>query len=182
MSALSETSPQDPLYYAPRRLRDRAAPPLSSFDEAQSAREAAPGGRPIRTSLDTSLENAVYQSLRRPLEPEFMNEPSAMARGMDRRKVLYGGAAVGISALAALFFVLMVREPDVGAYVAAAVQSIKAAQPKQSETGAASAPSEFRGLAASTEASPSSTPEQSEKLLQRFKQWRERTGVAGTSQ
>src|SRR5262245_5120384 len=114
----NQTSPHDPLHYAPRRLRERARRPLPPFESAQPEREAGPGERPSRTSLDLSLEDAVFQSLRRPLDPEVMHEPSAMARDRSRRRILLSAAAVGISALAALVFVLMVREPDAGALAA----------------------------------------------------------------
>jgi hypothetical protein len=169
----NQTSPHDPLHYAPRRLRERARTPLSVADKAQSEREAGPGERPIRTSLDTSLENAVFQSLRRPLDPEVMHQPSAVARDRGRRRMLFPAAAVGISALAALLFVLMVREPDAGAF---AVQAMKAAQ--QSNT----ALSEFRGLLRSPEADQPATHERSDKLLKQFMQWRQKAGSAETSQ
>ena len=168
----NQTSPHDPLHYAPRRLRERARTPLSALESAQSEREAGPGERPSRTSLDLSLENAVFQSLRRPLDPEVMREPLAMARDRVRRRILLPAAAAGISALAALVFVLMVREPDAGALAAAikAVQQGNAALFK------------FRGLPGSTEASQPAKHEQSDKLLQQFMQWRLKTGSAETLQ
>lgn len=167
-----ETSPHDLLHYAPRRLRARARTPLSFADKAQSEREAGPGERPIRTSLDASLENAVFQSLRRPLDPEFMHEPSPVARGRARRRMLFPAAAIGISALAALLFVLMVHKPDAGAF---AVQAVKAAQQSN-------AAPEFRGLPRSPEADQPAMHEQSDKLLKQFMQWRQKAGSAGTSQ
>jgi hypothetical protein len=167
MSALREqdrTTPHDPLYYAPRRLRERARAPLSSFDEPQSEPDTAPAER--RASVDIALENAVYQSLRRPLEPEVMDEPSAPRRDRNRRKVLFGAAAIGVSAVAALCFVLMVhasQEPNIAASFAAAVQLMKTAQPQQ-------------------RASQTATPEQSEQLLEQFMQWRRKNSSAETSQ
>ena len=167
MSASSEqdrTTPHDPLHYAPRRLRERPRSPQSTFGEAQSESEAGLAER--RTSIDIAHDNTVYQSLRRPLAPQVMDEPSALTRDRNRRKVLFGAAAIGVLAVAALFFVLMVHpspEPNAAASFAAAVQSMKAAQSQQSATQTV-------------------TPEQSEKLLQQFMAWRQKNSSAETSQ
>jgi hypothetical protein len=157
-----EPTPNDPLYYAPRRIRERPEPPLNP--------ESPP---PI----------SVYQNLPRSLDPEVMQEVTALARDhVDRRKALFGAAAIGVSALAALFVVLMVhasQEPDAGAAsFAAAVQSMKT-QPQQGDGGSKPALSEFRGLLASTDASQAAPREQSDKTLQQFMQWRQK---AETSQ
>jgi hypothetical protein len=164
MSASSKqdpTTPLDPLYYAPRRLRERPRSPQSTFGEAQSELETGLAER--RTSIDIARDNAFYQSLRRPLEPEVMDEPSAL---WDRRKVLFGAAAIGVLVVAALFFVLVLhpaQEPNAAASLAAAAQSMKAAQSQQSATQTV-------------------TPEQSEKLLQQFMLWREKNSSAETYQ
>src|SRR5271156_444734 len=111
MSAMSEQdqpTPNDPLYYAPRRLREKPEPPINPA-------------------------NSLYQSLPRALDPEIMQEAAALTRDLDRRKALFGAVAIGVSALAALFVVLMVhasQEPDAGASFAAAVQSMKTVQPQ----------------------------------------------------
>ena len=165
MSTLSEqnrTTPHDPLYYAPRRLREM--PRSSAFDELHVEQDNASAGR--RTSIDIALENAVYQSLRRPLEPELMNEPSTPRRDRNGRKMWSVAAAVGVAAIAALFLALRVQAPQessVAASFAAAVASMKTAPPQQS-------------------ARQTVTPEQSEELLQQFMQWRQKTRSAETSQ
>lgn len=192
MSTTSEqvpTTPNDPLHYAPRRLREKPESALGSSGEPQSGREASsgPAGRPVppTTPLDSALENAVYQSLRRSLDPEVMQETSSLMRDRDRRKAWFGAVAIGASALAALFVVLMVhasQESDVGASFAAAVQSMKSAQvQQQSDSGSKPALAEFRGLLEPSEAQPA-TQEPSEKLLQQFMQWRQRTYAAERSQ
>jgi hypothetical protein len=164
MSASSKqdrTTPHDPLYYAPRRLRDRQRSPQSTFGEPQSELEAGLAER--RTSIDLARDNAFYQSLRRPREPEVADERSAL-RG--RRKVLFGAAAIGVLVVAALFFVRMLhpsRETNVAASFAAAAQLMKAAQSQQSATQTV-------------------TPEESEKLLQQFMLWREKNSSAETYQ
>jgi len=192
MSATSEqvpTTPNDPLHYAPRRMREKTDHPSQnprgetpSGREAGSGRAAAP-----TTALDSALENAVYQSLRRSLDPEVMQQGSGIMRG-DRRKALFGAIAIGVSALAALFVVLMVhasQEPDVGASFAAAVQSMKAAQ-QQSDSGSKPALAEFRGLVDASEAQQAAEAQpgaqDSDKLLQQFMQWRQKTYAAERSQ
>ncbi|WMT79504.1 hypothetical protein [Bradyrhizobium sp. Ash2021] len=165
MSVLSEqdrTTPHDPLYYAPRRLREMPRSP--AFNELHFEPDNAPAQR--RTSADIALENAVYQSLRRPLEPEVMDEPSTPRRDRNGRKMLFVAAAVGVSAVAALFYVLWIQTPQessIAASFAAAVQSIKTVRPQQSP-------------------GQTVTPEQSEELLQQFMQWRQKTRSAETSQ
>ena len=190
MSATSDqvpTTPNDPQYYAPRRLREKNESTLGSPGEQQSGREAGPLGRPVppTTALDNALENVVYQSLRRSLDPEVIQETTGLMRDRDRRKAWFGAVAIGVSALAALFVVLMVhasQEPDVGASFAAAVQSMKSAQiQQQSDSGSKPAIAEFRGLLEPSEAQPT-TQEPSEKLLQHFMQWRQKTYAAERSQ
>jgi hypothetical protein len=166
MSALEQDppNPSDPLYYAPRRLRERLEPPLNSEPSSSSA----------------------YQPLPRSLDPEVMQEVTALARDhVDRRKALFGAAAIGVSALAALFVVLMVhasQKPDAGASFAAAVQSLKSTQPQQGDGGSKPTLSEFRGLLASTEAGQAAPHEQSEKLLQQFMQWRQKADAVEAPQ
>jgi hypothetical protein len=161
MSAMEQDqpTPNDPLYYAPRRMRERPEPPLNQ--------EMPPP------------PTSVYQ-LPRSLDPEVMQEVTALARDhVDRRKALFGAAAIGVSALAALFVVLMVhasQEPDAGASFAAAVRSMKSAQPQQANAGSQPALSEFRGLLASTNDAAQNAPREqpSDKTLQQFMQWRQK--------
>src|SRR5271154_5719996 len=105
-----QPTPNDPLYYAPRRVRERPEAPLNPVTP-----EAA--------------SNSAYHPLPRSLDPEVMQEVAALAHDhVDRRKALFGAAAIGVSALAALFVVLMVhasQEPDAGASFAAAAQPVK---------------------------------------------------------
>jgi hypothetical protein len=164
MSASSnqdQTTPHDPLYYAPRRLRERPRSPQSTLGEAQSELEAGVAER--GTSIDTARDNAFYQSLRSPLEPEVMHKHSAE---WGRRKVLFGAAAIGFLVVVALFFVLVLhpsQEPNAAASFAAAAQSRNAAQSRQSATQTV-------------------TSEESEKLLQQFMLWRQKNSSAETHQ
>jgi hypothetical protein len=142
-------------------LRERPKSPQSTFGEAQSELEAGLAGR--GTSIDIARDNAFYHSLRRPLEPEVVDEPSAE---WGRRKVLFGAAAIGVLVVAALFFVLVLhpsQEPNAAASFAAAAQSMNAAQSRQSATQTV-------------------TSEESEKLLQLFMLWRQKNSSAETHQ
>jgi hypothetical protein len=167
MSAMEQDQPtrNDPLYYAPRRVRERPESPL----------------KPVRPEPPST---SVYHPLSRSLEPKVMQEVVALAHDhVHRRKALFGAAAIGVSALAALFVVLMVNaseEQNTGASFAAAVQSMKSAQAQQGD--AKPALSEFRGLLASSETGQGAPREQSEKLLQQFMQWRQRADASQVPQ
>jgi hypothetical protein len=177
MSGLSEQehlNPKDPLSYAPRWLREK--------------RDGSAVPAPV--AMDTQLEKAVSEALRHPLDPEVINEPEELTRELRRMAVLgvagRFAAAVGVSALVALFFVVMIpasRSPDgFSLSTAGIIESIKASLPQSvakdetpQPTPSASASvlaSELQTLLAATP--PSSEPvtrEQSEQLLQQFVQW-----------
>ena len=167
MSALSEQEQagrEDPLHYAPRWLREKPEQRFSVIEELRPAQERRPENLPRPMSapspLDAQLETAVYESLRRQLDPEVMEEPSGLARELDRRDALFGVAgrfalAIGVSAIVAVFFVFMIpasRQPDAGASLSSTIEQMKAAlkltpapqltQPAQREdTGATTTPS-----------------------------------------
>src|SRR6476469_1073099 len=107
MSSLSEQdhlNPNDPSYYAPRWLRERSEPRSSSSQEAISEAARAPVAPPG------------------PLDTEVIRERAERARELDRRAALMSvatrfAAAIGVSAVVALFFVIMVpasRQSDAG--------------------------------------------------------------------
>ena len=196
MSSLSEhehdnLNPNDPAYYAPRWLRDRS--------EARPAASREPAAEPVRSaisspaSLDTQLEKAVSNALWHPLDPEIIHEPPGLAEELDRGTALITvagrfAAAVGVSAIVALFFVIMVpasRLPGSGGSSAAGIiQSFKAAliQPGQSDEASKPAIADFQPILASTQSSQAATREQSEQLLQQFLQWREKPSSTETTQ
>jgi hypothetical protein len=142
MSALSEQEPtgrEDPLHYAPRWLREKPEQRFSVIEELRPAQERRPENQARSMSapspLDSQLETAVYESLRRQLDPEVMEEPVGLARELDRRDALFGVAgrfalAIGVSALVAVFFVFMIpasRQPDAGASLSNTIEQMKAA-------------------------------------------------------
>jgi hypothetical protein len=191
MSAYSEQdylNPNDPTYYAPRWLRERSKLRLSASSEPGSERRR----RPVYSSPahDSLLEEALPEALRRPLDPEVIHEPPEL-RELDRRTALISvagrfGAAVGVSALVALFFAIMVpvsrdfaRQPAGGASSFSGIlRSITAYyQPPQRHDDSTPAASEFQTILASTRTSQAViTHEQSETLLQQFLQWRQKPG------
>jgi hypothetical protein len=201
MSTASEQdhlNPNDRLYYAPRWLRERAETPLSPNAETASDKP----GRPVPSphSFDALLEEAVAESLRHPLDPEVMNEPPGFVRELDRRMAVLSvagrfAAAIGVSAIVALFFVIMVpasrdyaRQPDGAntASVTGMLQSIKAAlsQPRQKDEDLKPALSEFQTILASPAAAPAAPPvpaasrEESDALLSQFVQWQQKPAPA----
>jgi uncharacterized membrane protein YccC len=187
MGEKDQVASQDPLNYAPRWLREKPEqrPAASSELRAEPKLEAV--GRAVsRTStLDRQLESAVYESLRHSLDPELMPEPPGFGRGKDSKRLssfaTRVAVAVGVSAIVALFFVIMTpasRQPDAGSSLATTLENLTAAVAKQSQAEESAKPAlaEFKGLLA-TPPEPSgqiANQQQSEQLLQQFKNWREK--------
>lgn len=194
MSSLSEQdhlNPNDPTYYAPRWLRERPEAGLAPSHETSSEPARSPKSPPA--SLDTQLENAVSSALWHPLNPEVIHEPPGLAEELDRGAALITvagrfAAAVGVSAIVALFFVIMVpasRLPDSGGSTSSGIiRSIKAAllQPGQRDDGSKPAIAEFQPILASEQTSQPAPHEQSEQLLQQFLQWRQKPNSTETTQ
>ena len=198
MSSLSDQdhlNPNDQLYYAPRWLRERAEPLPAS--PAPPEKRSQSLGRPNTPppSFDALLEEAVAESLRHPLDPEVMHEPPGFVRELDRRMAILSvagrfAAAIGVSAIVALFFVIMVpasrdyaKQPDGDASsVTGILQSVRTAlsQPRQRDDELKPALSEFQAILASPspQAAPAPQPvarEESESsLLQSFVQWQQK--------
>jgi hypothetical protein len=189
MSAMSEESPtppptnnpQDPLYYAPRRPSERVEPRLATVNE-RAARAEASRPLPPSAALSARLESAVYESLRRQMEPEIVAEPKDFHRQGTRRTLIAiasgVAAALAVASVAALLFVTIYpKEMDIGRPFASAAQPAQT----QSQTDDTSKPalSQFRALVAANSGSQNFTHEQSERLLQQFVQWRQK--AASTS-
>ncbi len=180
MSAMSEetplpptSNPQDPRYYAPRRPTDRVEPRLATVNERAKAETSRT--LPASAALNARLESAVYESLRRQTEPEVVPEPKDFSR-MGTRRTLIAiasgvAAALAVASVAALLFVTVYpREQDTGRPFAAAVQPAAATDDK-------GALSQFRALVNTNTSGQSFTHEQSERLLQQFVQWRQKTAA-----
>jgi hypothetical protein len=174
-------TPNDLAYYAPRRLREG-----SEYQFPQREPGSSPLTRPVSApaSFDTLPERAPSPPLQTLLDPEVIHKPSDFVREPGRRTALISiGAASGISAVVALFFVFMVpasrdhaEQPDGGA-----VQSTKTTlnQAVRRDDDSRSALGEFQSVLASTPTSPPvMTREQSEALLEKFLQWRQKPDSA----
>ena len=176
MSSVSEQehlNPRDPLYYAPRSLRERSA-----------TRGAGPETPFAPASFDSQLESAVSDALRHPLDPELMHEPD-----LESKKALWTiaarfAAAIGVAALVALFFVVAVpgsRQSDgetSTSTFANVTQSIRNALSPSGEASQKPAINEFQALLASTPPSAPAASEQDSQLLKQFMQWREKPDPA----
>ena len=199
MSSLSEQdplNPNDPEFYAPPRLRERAAKlGLSLSQEARLD--------PIRSSplsLPASLENQDNDALWNPLAPEVINQPARLA--WDRRTVQLSiaTAAAGVVMVVVLLFFIVKPAPrqlDAGSTSSEIKGSMSTAQSQsgQGDVGTKPALAEFQALAgpkpaiaefqaflATVPPSQRATHEQSQQLLQQFLQWRRNTNTAETSQ
>jgi hypothetical protein len=198
MSSVSDQdhlNPNDQLYYAPRWLRERAEPLPASPAPPEKKSQSVVRPNPPPHSFDALLEEAVAESLRHPLDPEVMHEPPGFVRELDRRMAILSvagrfAAAIGVSAIVALFFVIMVpasrdyaRQPEGDASsVSGILQSMRTAlsQPRQRDDELKPALSEFQAILASPspQAAPAPQPvarEESESsLLQSFVQWQQK--------
>jgi hypothetical protein len=154
VSEQGQAGREDPLHYAPRWLREKPEQRFSVIEElrpTQEKRSEMPRSMSAPSPLDSQLESAVYESLRRQLDPEVMEESSGLARELDRRDALFGVAgrfalAIGVSALVAVFFVFLIpasHQPNPGASLAATIEQMKAAlsltQPPQQREDASPA-------------------------------------------
>jgi hypothetical protein len=172
-----------------RRLLEELEQQLAAADDIRALREKRPEavGRsmmPPLALLDSRLENAVYQSLRRPLDSQATSETRPLAREMRRRGTLLGHAgrlvaAIGVSAIIAQLFVIMMpaaRQPDNTQVFAAAMQSYTTALSHRyrSEDAAKPALATFQSVLASDDTAQAGEREPSDKVLQQFLRWRQK--------
>jgi len=179
MGSFSEQDPLDPddpeLDYTPLRLRERAE---------KLGRSVSQGARsePIRSS-----------PISRPasLDPKAINEPARPTRDLDRRAALSSVAArvaaiAVVVAVVALLFVIMkpASRQSVASSTPSDITGSTSTAPPQSnqgDVGSKTALAECKELLASPPSQPA-THEQSQQLLQRFLQWREKANATETSQ
>lgn len=182
MSVLNEetpTNPQDPLHYAPRRTSPRPDLRLSTVSSAVgetpfdrlSKPELVRRAPPPPSSLNAELENAVFQSLRRQMDPEVVPEPPGVEGRLWRRAWVGVGAAVAVAAIAATLFVMLAPRDDSGMSFATA------ASPQAQDDATKSALAQFRALIPAGDADQTVTHEQSERMLKQFMLWRQKVGA-----
>jgi hypothetical protein len=177
------TDPQDPLHFVPRRLSERMEPRLAAVNETPFERAGAADSAArlpvLSDELNDDLENAVFESLRRQMEPEVASEPGDFRHERSQRAVM--GVVIGIAAaivvaaaIAAAFVAIFPREN--GAFFAALAPpaSSNTSQQHRVDERSRSVLSQFRALLGNSEGEQPFTHEQSERLLQQFVQWRQK--------
>jgi hypothetical protein len=183
-------SPNDPAYYAPRAPRDPDPTRLPALGETRAYRP--PATSITDTTLDGQLENAVFESLRHPLDPEAVEEPPEA----DRRAGLLGvigrvATAIGAAAFVALLFVIVIpslRQQSADPSAAEVIDSMKSALSKSELAARPQEPQpqpspELQSiLASSSEGAPQVSHEESEVLLKQFMQWQQKPAEAQEKQ
>jgi hypothetical protein len=169
---------------ADRQATDRQATDRQAADRQGADRQAADRAfRPESMSraispsaLNAKLENAVFESLRRQIEPEMVPEPADFKRERSQRAligvVIGVAAAVVVSAAIAVVFVTMF--PSSKEKLPAASFATTSSPQRQAAETSKPALSEFRALLVAGENGQAFTHEQSERLLQQFMQWRQK--------
>jgi hypothetical protein len=192
MSTLGEEDPLDPnnpMSYAPPWMREEAR--SRSIASNETKLELPQRNVTSPSSFDTFSE-AVSKSLRNRLEPEVMHEPPGYNNRFGQWRELIPvavrfAAAVGVSALVALFFVFMIPasrdraqdhvQDSTASLVPALSKTASQTQaPRESESKPALAQFETI-LAADRAAQPAEnagTHEQSEALLHQFVRWQQK--------
>jgi hypothetical protein len=186
MSNLSEQdppNPNDPEFYAPPLLRERAA--KLGRSPSQEARSEPIRSSPI--SLAASLEDQDNDALWNPLAPQVINEPAGLARDRLTTQLSVAAAVAGVATVAVLLVLLMRPAPPqsvAGPTPSEITGSTSTALPQsdQEDTGSKPALEEFKALLASPPPSQPATHEQSQQLLQDFLQWRKKASTTETSQ
>lgn len=183
MSVLGEqepTDPQDPLYYAPPRRAERSGIRLSTVS---SAVDETKFDRSFRDASSSPFApDADGEALRRQLDPQVVPEPAAFAQERSRRRelLMVGGgiaAAVGVAAVVALLLVTVIpvsRDSGTGSSSTAAAGFART----RGDDTAKPALSQFRSLLVLDEGDQAVTHEQSQRLLEQFVQWRQKTDSA----
>jgi hypothetical protein len=184
MSPTGQESPSsnalDALHARLRRPGERGEPRLAAVNELPVAQVPKP--TPVRPASSDRLEDIVSEFVHH--EPEVAPEPEDLRRDGMRRVLITGviglAAAVIVTSVGALLFGTFFPKEK------GALQSFAAAAPPPAPqvqpADDASKLAQFRGLLApnggsqapSQAATQSSSPEQSERLLQQFEQWRQK--------
>jgi hypothetical protein len=149
--------PNDPLHYAPRAVRNKAAP---------QTRPVSPTSSP--SGFDEMLTEAVARSKRHPLDPEMVNEP---ARPRARFGVASGLAAViGVVAIIGFLFFSMIPKSQ-------GSDPTSAGEAKASDDSQALLQKfvQFEKSQENKSAGPAqAAPDDSQALLQKFVQWQQK--------
>jgi hypothetical protein len=171
-------SPNDPAYYAPRLPRDADPSRLPKLGDTSRA-VRLPATSITDTTLDGQLEQAVFDSMRHPLDPEAVDEPPEDRTGL-LGMIGRVATAIGAAAFVALLFVIVIpslRQQAAEPSTAEVIDSMKSAisRSEQAAKSREAQPSqEFQSIAATSEAAPAVSHEESEALLRQFMQWQQK--------
>jgi hypothetical protein len=201
MSTASEENPTnnpldalDALIAATRRPGERAEPRLAAVSDTPFPRVTKPEPRPepksdLKPELKPEpvrpapmsgdrLENAMSEFVRRQVRPQIVPPPVEFVQEGKRRTLLAAvigvGAAVVLASVVALLFVSIFprdHERDAIQSFAAAVPAAPPPQTRDTPNG----PAQIRGLVPVGGDPTNLSHEQSERLLQQFVQWRQKT-------
>jgi hypothetical protein len=171
-------SPNDPAYYAPRLPRDADASRLPRLGD--TTRSVRPLVTSITdTTLEGQLEKAVTDSLRHPLDPEAVDEPAELGSGV-LGMIGRVATAIGAAAFVALLFVIVIpslRQQASEPSTAEVIDSMKSAISRSEQVAKpreVQPLQELPSIAASSEAAPAVSHEESEALLKQFMQWQQK--------
>ena len=184
MSATSEEAPtNNPLHAlnalaaVPQRSSERVEPRLATIGDASPfARAPRPAMPRPTTSPGDRLESAMSEFVRRQVRPEAVPEPADLKRQAPRRGLIAGAigiaAAVAVASVVAMLFVVVFPKKGAERFFAA-----DAASASSQADNASPALSQFRALVTPNGDGQGFTHEQSERLLQQFVQWRQKTAL-----
>ena len=170
-------NPNHPEFYAPLRLRERAA--KLGLSLSQEARSEPIGTSPI--SRPASSDDGLWK----PLDPEVINEPTKLAWDRRTTQLSVAAAAAGVATVVVLLFVLMMpasRQSVASSTSSEITGSTSTALPQsvQPDVGSKPALAEFEAFRSS--APPNQPATHDQQLLQQFLQWRKKANTTETSQ
>jgi hypothetical protein len=167
--------------YASRRARAEA-PRLASVNEQAVVR--APRPEPVRpvVPLHERVHNAHSESAQGGIDSDGVSEPDDFNSDGVRRKVFAGvigvAATVAVASVVALLLVNIFpkdRDADQALAAAASAQARHASEATKVNEAAKASLSQFHAPSGSSDRGSSPNHEQSERLLQQFMQWRQKS-------
>ena len=180
-SGQDHLGPNDPSYYAPRRLRERSK-------SSASPEQIRPS--PFDPTAPSSFDSPLRNSSDAAGHPLATTVQLAKRTREKRRATLFSGVAVGagvlgIWAIIAVYYVVMApssRPLDAGSTSSEIPQSMISIVPQAGQReGSKPALAQFQAILAPAPPRHDAAQEQSEQLLQGFLQWRQKPDSTETS-
>jgi hypothetical protein len=168
--------------YASRRARAEAPRPAAVNEQAVARAPRLESVRPV-VPLHERLQNPYGESAQGGIDSEVAPEPDDFNSDGVRRKVVAGvigvAATVAVASVVALLLVNIFpkdRDADQALAATAPPQARHVSEPaKVNETAKGAPLSQVRAPVAASDAAPTANHEQSERLLQQFMQWRQKS-------